>query len=184
MPTVIRVQPRALILAGAVALGLLAALVAGWWQLSPVMALQAIERSAMAGDSAALERQIDFPALRLSLKEGLKGRLAAESAAAPDRPMKQWGLALATQFVDPMVDAAVSPSGLSDMGLLLRATGQTPDMAGLGAMALLSGSNVTIQRDGLSRFTIGSPDPESPRLLFVRDGLRWRLTGADFSRRA
>ena len=48
----------------------------GAYALSPVFAAQALIRAGKAGDAAALERLVDFPAFRASLKDELNQALA------------------------------------------------------------------------------------------------------------
>ena len=62
----------------------LAVLVGGWWYASPLMALDGLRDAAQSGDQTDLEQRVDFPALRSSVKEQLRGvveQLRSVSAA-------------------------------------------------------------------------------------------------------
>ena len=61
--------------------GLLIAVVAGFlfvWIASPFVAAQGLIRAARTGDAAGLERYVDFPAFRTSLKDELNARARLE----------------------------------------------------------------------------------------------------------
>ena len=51
--------------------------------LAPALAVHGIIGAARAGDAARLERQVDFPAFRASLKDKLNARMRAEIRADP-----------------------------------------------------------------------------------------------------
>ena len=68
--------------------------------VSPFLTAQAIVRAARAGDAAALERQVDFPAFRASLKSELNARAGLEirDRAKGDRGLAALGMLLAVQI--------------------------------------------------------------------------------------
>jgi hypothetical protein len=86
----VRARPRALVLAGVLAL----LVTAGWWFGSPWWTLWRMREAARAGDSAALAAYVDFPALRASMRAQLRPRLG---------PL---GAALARPAVDALVGSA------------------------------------------------------------------------------
>ena len=151
----------------------------GWYAFSPVLTVRAMQAALVTGDAPALAQRVDFPALRASLKTELRARLAAEAAASPPMSLKAVGLALAVDFVEPMVDATVTPEAL---GIALSGWSSAREIApsaGVSALALLATPAFTIERDGFDRFSL-RPDEggaASARLLFRRDGLGWMLAG-------
>lgn len=143
---------------------------AAWLVISPWMAMGELRDAAREGDKAALEQQIDFPALRESVKGELLAQVRAEQA---DNPLAVIGNSLAEGFVEGTVEAVVTPDGMS---------------------ALLVTGNFIPARDGekdiewdverqsfdtfkaVPRLDDGS---EHPALVFKRDGLSWKLAGID-----
>ena len=77
------------ILTGA-GVGVLLALLVGFYFASPILALGSLTAAAKAGDRAALERKVDFPAVREGLKAQLK---AAMDRKFEDDPKLQIGRA-------------------------------------------------------------------------------------------
>lgn len=85
--------------------------------VSPFVAAQALIRAARTGDQAGLERQVDFPAFRASLKTELNARAAIEirERAGDDRGLAALGMLLAPSLVSGTVDAFVTPEGVAAM---------------------------------------------------------------------
>lgn len=93
-----------LLLAGALAL---------WY--TPHMVVHRMARAAQQQDMQAFARQVDFPALRESLKQALQRRMG-RGLSDPDNPLSALGAAIASAVVNPLVDTLVQPDNL---GLLL-----------------------------------------------------------------
>jgi hypothetical protein len=160
----------------AVLLLVLALAATAWWQFSPRWTLAAMQRAALAGDVAALESRIDFPALRGSLSSQLEAQLAAEARAART-PLARFGIELAVSFVQPMVEAAVTAETLR-FALALGEEAALP--AGLPALAALAAPRPALARDGFKSFAVSAgADPDLPALRFCREGLSWKLCGVD-----
>lgn len=100
-----------------VAVGILvAALAAASWA-SPHWTLYRMRAAVDARDAQALARYVDFPRLRESVKVQVMRRLGAGGALSETRrnPFAAFGQAMALAVIDPVVDAAVSPSGVVAM---------------------------------------------------------------------
>jgi len=100
--------------------GLLIAVVAGVviaLFVSPFVAAQALIRAARTGDAAGLERQVDFPAFRASLKSELNARAALEirDRARGDAGLTALGMLIAPSLVDGAVDNFVTPQAIAAM---------------------------------------------------------------------
>lgn len=96
------------------------------WVASPVLAGQALIRAARAGDEQALDRLVDFPSLRSSLKSELNDAVAAHIGRDPrvrDSGLGGLGMILAPMLLGGAVDAVVTPQGVAAM---VR-TGEAPD---------------------------------------------------------
>jgi hypothetical protein len=85
---------------------------AAWLYFTPHLTLIRLQKAAESGDAVALERMVDFPALRTSLKEnvrsGVSRRISRDGGAAA-----VIGGLVAGVLADPLVDAAVTPAGIA-----------------------------------------------------------------------
>jgi choline dehydrogenase-like flavoprotein len=98
--------------------GLAIVLLLGAWVLSPVFAMQALTRAAEQGDEAALERLVDFPAVRQSLKDELNARMMAEMRNGESEIDPAWagvGMLLGPAIVSGAIDAVITPQGVATM---------------------------------------------------------------------
>jgi hypothetical protein len=105
------------ILVGAGVGALVAFLVASYF-VSPIIALHGLTTAAKAGDRAKLERSIDFPAVRDSLKAQLKAAMARQVNADPklrDNPFAALGQMLLVGVIDKAVDAYATPDAIANM---------------------------------------------------------------------
>ena len=177
---------------GVAALAVVAFLVA--YFATPILTVNALVSAAKAGDEAALERLVDFPAFRDSLKEELTTRLMAEANADPDvrnSGLGGLGMLIAPMLVGGAVDALVNAPTIADM---VR-TAQEPDPA--DAIKASTPQDRTEDRDirqsyayrDLNTFVLGLTDPDRPdqtlKLLLKRQGLfGWKLSGVDLPEKA
>jgi len=94
---------------------------------TPFLTVNSLVAAARAGDEVALERLIDFPAFRESLKDELTARLVTEARADPevrDNPLGGLGMMLAPMLVGGAVDTLVNAPTIAAM---VR-TAETPDL--------------------------------------------------------
>lgn len=139
---------------------------------TPYFALQEIERAARSGDTAALERRVDFPAVRSSVKRQVVARIDQAAALNPNpNPLAAFGSALAGALTEPAVDALITPDNVARM---LR--GESIG-AVRGPTLQLDSSRVELDYIGFDRFqAVTAPPPDGFTLILVRDGLLdWRL---------
>ena len=177
---------------GVLILGVLAFLVA--YFATPILTVNAIVTAAKAGDEAALERNVDFPAFRDSLKDELTARLMAEAQADPDirnSALGGLGMMLGPMLVSGAVDALVTAPTIAAM---VR-TAETPDPADVADARTpepASEANEIRQSYGyrdLNTFVLTLTDPNRPeeplKLLLKRQGLfGWKLAGIDLPEKA
>ena len=157
------------------------------WVASPVLAGQALIRAAKAGDEQALDRLVDFPSLRTSLKSELNDEVAARIGHDPrvERSgLGGLGMILAPMLLGGAVDAVVTPQGVAAM---VR-TGEAPDptVPASARPARDGGSDVhqSWGYRGLNTFAITLTQRKDPdrrlALLLDRRGLfGWKLAGVD-----
>lgn len=98
----------------ATAIGIAALIVA--YFVSPYWALHQIRTAAKAGDGDRVAAYVDFPAVRESIKVQLASALATRLEAQPKAgPLASFGQAFATSMMGGLVDAMVTPEGISTM---------------------------------------------------------------------
>lgn len=146
----------------------------------PYLTVRAIRAAIVQEDPAALARQVDFPALRSSLKLQVRDRMVRE--AGPDlqaNPFAAFGLAIAGGVIDGAVDVMVTPLGL---GALMegREIWQRFDhgVASSTAPPREPLHDARYRYESPSRFTATVQDENGKPVVFVitRDGLRWTLS--------
>jgi hypothetical protein len=174
------------IAAGAVAF---LVLLLAWVAAGPYMTIRAIQQAVKAQDAGELAEQVDFPALRASLKAQMVDALIRQ--AGPDAQSNPFGaiaMTMATGVVNGLVDGMVNPAGLSAVmqGKRLwknsQESFQRPPLDANGeplpqARERLPLEDATMRYESTSRFTATIHDDRDQPIVFVlkRDGLRWRL---------
>jgi hypothetical protein len=163
------------------ALALCAAI--GWTYFGPHMALVKLQRAAESGDIEAMNELVDFPALRTSVKENAKTAVSRELSNRTRLPgVGAIGGMLAGRVVNPLVDLAVTPSGVAAL-----TSGRLPGARsedGAQRRGLPEGLKMKRGYEGMGRFEVRYVDRESGderiALIMRRDGLDWKLTGVRF----
>lgn len=161
--------------------------------IGPYLTVRAIRSAVEAQDAAALSRQVDFPALRTSLKAQLTDKLVRE--AGPDvqaSALGSIGLTIAGGLIGGSVDAMVTPTGLGALmegrkvwkriGDGFAAPESPPPAAESDGSAAPPAprpfDGAKYRYESLSRFTATVRDDSGRPIVFVmtRDGLRWKLS--------
>lgn len=85
--------------------------IAAYWYWSPLLAIRAMQRAAVAHDAEAFNSHVDYPRLRDSIKQQLAGRMGGKPAASADagNPLAALGASLGRVVADTLVDAMVRP---------------------------------------------------------------------------
>jgi len=156
-----------------------------WTAIGPYRTFEAIRAAAQARDAQAMAEQVDFPALRSSLKAQLGDRLLREvGTPSPDNPFAAFGLSIAGGLVDGLVDVLVTPAGLGAMmegrRTWDRASGAPPPSSeeAREASAPRPLQDAQYRYESLSRFTATVHDDQGRPVVFVmtRRGLDWKLS--------
>lgn len=168
--------------------GLLLALLLGYVAAGPYLTVRAIRGAIADQDATALSRQVDFPALRASLKAQLGDRLVrAAGIDAQSGMLGAIGLGLAGGLVNGAVETLVTPVGL---GALMEgrkvwnrvgdglAHPDAIDPADAGAPPAQPLRGARYRYESMSRFTATVDDGQGRPIVFVmtRHGLRWKLS--------
>lgn len=163
---------------------LLALALLTWLVAGPYLAIRGIERAIERQDGAALERHVDFPALRANLRAQLDDALVRR--AGPGLQSSLLGglaLRLAGGVTGAGVDTLATPLGIGALlqgrNLWKRATGDT--LGGDPYAAPAPDRPLAHYRgrfESSARFTATVTTEAGAPLVFVfaRDGLRWKLT--------
>jgi hypothetical protein len=156
---------------------------AGWLYFTPYMAVNKLQAAAERGDSEALNDMVDFPALRTSLKGEVQSTVA-RGISRDNNHFSAIGAAVAGVIVEPMVNAAVTPEGIS---LLMK--GRTPtdnegDEDSDDGKSWRDDVKIARRYEASDKFVVQYRDRETGdqqmALVMRRDGLRWRLSGVRF----
>ena len=156
--------------------------IAGYVGSGPYRAIHAIREAVQAQDAAALSRQVDFPALRASLKAQLSDRLVRKAGPGLQSSVfAALGLRVANGLIEPAVDAMVTPMGL---GAIMEgrkewayaSSGFARPDASAPAPEMLR--EIDSRFESPSRFTATMHDGSGTETIFVltRTGLNWKLS--------
>ncbi len=146
----------------------------------PYLTVRAIRHAVVAQDADALSEQIDFPALRSSLKAQLDDRLVR--SAGPDRqasPLGALGITIAGAMASTTVDAMVTPMGLRVLmqgHIIWKRFDQGLSSSDLPTSEPLH--DPTYKYESVSRFVATTHDAHGHSMVFVltRHGLQWKLS--------
>jgi hypothetical protein len=89
--------------------------VAGYWYFSPYLTLYNVATAVKAKDAAALNRTIDYPRVRESLKGQFSAQMAQKMGDPSANPFSALGNMIGMALVNPMVDALVRPEMVMQM---------------------------------------------------------------------
>lgn len=169
------------------ALLILAALALGAYVAAgPFLALRSIESAVRQGDTRSLERHVDFPLVRSSVRAQLEDYIARRMAE-PDLPpqFREIGAQVTRGVTGGIVDMLVTPAGigavLQGRSIVRRVMGLPPERTSSGTPQAgtfdpLAGAQY--RYESTSRFTATVQNADGAPVTFVltRDGLRWRVT--------
>ena len=165
-----------------------AVLLVGYVAAGPYLTVRAIRSAVQEQDAAALSRQVDFPALRASLKAQLSDRLVrAVGIDGQSGMLGAIGLTVAGGLVNGAVETMVTPVGL---GALMEgrkvwnrvgdgiAHPDVADPTAAGGERAQPLQGAKYRYESLSRFTATVHDDQGRPIVFVmtREGLRWQLS--------
>jgi hypothetical protein len=178
-------QTKRWVITGALLLAaLLAFVVAG-----PYLAINGIRTALAEQDVGALERHVDFPALRVNMKAHVDDYIARQGGGIAESGgfLGALGLRVASGIGGTAVDAMVTPLGIGALlqgrSMWKRALGETVDGDTYGAPQPADPLRDAVLRyESTSRFTATVRDADGQPVVGVlqREGLSWRLTDIRF----
>jgi hypothetical protein len=148
----------------------------------PFRTMYAIRDAVRANDAAALSGQVDFPAVRASLKAQLSDRLVRSAGAdLQSNLLAAIGIRVADSVIGASVDTMITPLGLGAIMEGRREWAHARDgfqapSANAAQPDLLRGAAYRFESP--SRFTATVHDAQGSPAVFVvtRDGIHWRLS--------
>ena len=146
-----------------------------WLLIAPALSAQELQRALRDNDTPAIQNVVNFPALRENLRGTLGANFAGQGSKATLEPGAVFGAALAGLMMGPIVDALVTPAGLSALF-----------KGGAGTFTGQAAQNIRVSSglQALNRYTIILTDLDNPAnvvtLVLMPNGLQWQLTGIGF----
>lgn len=146
---------------------------------APYFTVHQIKAAAKNREGEALCEHIDFPSVRQSLKEQMNSMFIKEMSndKMKDNPFAALGVAFAGVMVDKMVEAYVTPAGITQLMV-----GEKPQTEGgvepRSSTAKEPLSDATMSYESLNKFvvTVKGNTGEEGKFVLRRRGLSWKLT--------
>jgi Protein of unknown function (DUF2939) len=177
---------RPTIIISSVAMAGLAAIVGGGAYFSPYLALNNMKSATVNRNAEALAQEINFPSLRVSIKENIKAQVIKQivGSSSPETPkMSPELVAKVDKMISPMVDKIVTPEGIEQL-MQDKVPGAKIDLSNLEKD--IAKSDVKMGYESLDRFVVHITDKvdraKDVSLILKRDGLAWKLAGVDISK--
>lgn len=153
-----------------------------WLYFTPYLAVSGMKAGAETKDAVKLSSYVNFPALKESLKVSFHAKLASGAAKKPEgnpgNPFGAVGAALAVAFVNPMIDALVTPESLA---MIMKGDKPQPIQNAAQSKPSESGTETSMSYESFDRFVVNikkkGETGEPYGLVFNRDGLfSWKLS--------
>ena len=149
-----------------------------WYFESPVWTLTAMKKAATGDDPAALNSYIDYPLLRQSLEQEVRAKLMS-NVQRDNSALSALKVAIGAAVVRPVIDALVTPEGMS---AALRARRTQEDVGGDKPDSLIRlPDHPVIEHRGFSEFVLTAKDHPGSGMIFMRNGLSWKLSGVELA---
>lgn len=162
----------------------LVAIVSGGAYYAPYLTLNNIKNATEHRNADALSQEINFPELRVSIKENIKAKILKQTSQRITIKAPALAPALVEKIVNPIVDELITPAGIEKL-MLDKVPEAKIDLSYLETD--LNKSDVTMGYESLDRFVIRIIDKvdrtKDVSLILKRDGfLAWKLSAIDISK--
>lgn len=147
---------------------------------SPYLVLNNIKQAAQVGDSDKVSKYIDFPSVRQSFKDQMNVVMMKEMGKEETDGFAALGAMLASTMVDKMVDALVTPEGMTVLlqGKNLKSsqpsnTGSEPEIKPEEQQPDYKAGYTS-----MNDFEVVIEEPNKTKAVkvkMVRDGLSWKI---------
>ncbi|MES2664016.1 MAG: DUF2939 domain-containing protein [Pseudomonadota bacterium] len=148
----------------------------------PFITMNRIQAAIETKDSEKLTKHVDFPVLRVNLKEQVNDFFMKEAGAqSDDNPWVALALSFTSSLVERIVEAFVTPEGIAkllegDKPKLYENEKPTPNNSKQTKPSL---KNTRFKYHGFSEFSIWlktKNQKEDIQLILSRQGIKWKLT--------
>jgi hypothetical protein len=150
---------------------------------SPYLTLNNMKNATANRNADALSKEINFPSLRLSVKDNVKAKVIEQIAAGGVPEASKMTPELVEKMVSPMVDKIITPEGLEQL-MMDKIPGAKIDLANLERD--MAKSDIKMGYESVDRFVVHITDKvdktKDVSLILQRDGLAWKLSGIDISK--
>ena len=175
------------IMIGASAIVGVATIWGGGAYYSPYLTLNKIRNATENQNIDALVKEINFPELRVSIKESVKAQVFKQMAGIQAESGKlaspKVTPELVEKMVSPMVDELITPEGL-DRLINNKVPGAKIDLANLDRD--IAKSDIKMGYESIDKFVVRITDKvdrsKDVSLVFKRNGLAWKLSAIDISK--
>ena len=164
--------------------GLVLVMIGGYVAAGPYLTVYAIKNGVVDKDPEKLSENIDFSALRQSVKEQINSQMMqGVTTELKDSPFAALAAGFASKMIDGVVDVIITPNGLAKI-----MEGDNPDVKKYKNNKSSARSNDTPKKenlfknarysyDSLSEFSIYVPNNKGEEATFLlkRQGLSWKL---------
>ena len=163
-------------------LGLIVVTLVVGFYFTPHFAIYNFKKAADNKDSVALSDYVDYPSLRESLKANINAKMAKEVFKEKEsNPFQVLGAALATLFIDRMIEVFITPESIAIMMNGEKPRLEKPESV-QNSKTSSEESNIETLRsyENFNRFVVKIKKKDSPEgpieLVFKRDGIiSWKL---------
>jgi Protein of unknown function (DUF2939) len=149
----------------------------------PYLTLNTIKNATTNRNSNALAQEIDFPALRVSIKENIQAQLIKKIAKTGTAETAKITPEIIKKMVSLKVDKVITPEGVEQ--LMLDQLPETKlDLVNLDRD--IARSDIQMGYESFDRFVIRITNKvdrtKDVSLILKRSGLAWKLSGIDISK--
>jgi len=159
-------------------LAAVAVLVAAYIIAAPYITVYQMKAAAENRDGEALSEHVDFPSVRQSMKDQMNAIFMKQMSSneMKDNPFAALGAAFASVMVDKMVDAYVTPAGIT-----LQMKGEKPaagESGQIGGETRKPFADVSMTYESLNKFvvTVNGDSGREGKFILRRRGIGWKLT--------
>jgi Protein of unknown function (DUF2939) len=172
------------IMTGAAVSAGLVGILSGGAYYAPYLTLNNIKNATEHRNADALSQEINFPELRVSVKENIKAKILKQTSKDGTIKATELTPTLVEKIVNPIVDELITPAGLEKL-MLDKVPEAKIDLSYLETD--INKSSVTMGYESFDRFVIRIIDKvdrtKDVSLILKRDGLlAWKLSAIDISK--
>lgn len=154
--------------------------ICGYLYASPYLALNSIKKAAQAGDSERVSKYIDYPSVRQSFKSQMNAYMVKEIGSKDTNGFEALGTMMASAMVDKMVDAIVTPEGMTLMlqGKNVKESQQSNAPIESEAKQEKQKPEYSSGYTSMNDFEVLIKDQDKAKEVkvhMVRDGLSWKI---------